>query len=149
MKLEASPKRIRPIKPNSKAIQLLKYVWQNQYNIVKLKNKIKLKKKKLADKDFQVINKILFNEVKENRLIIHEKEGNVSRYTEQQNKTKQKFQKCNIAFKKKKKTLNGDDRVKLQLMLARSIEIMHIKNIENQFSSVHFSRSVMSDSATP
>ena len=66
----------------------MKYVWQNQYNIVKLKNKIKLKKKKLADKDFQVINKILFNEVKENRLIIHEKEGNVSRYTEQQNKTK-------------------------------------------------------------
>ena len=63
-------------------------IWQNQYNIVKLKNKIKLKKKKLADKDFQVINKILFNEVKENRLIIHEKEGNVSRYTEQQNKTK-------------------------------------------------------------
>ena len=103
MKLEASPKRLRPIKTNSKAIQLLKYVWQNQYNIVKLKNKIKLQKKTLADKDFQVINKILFNEVKENRLIIHEKEGNVSRYTEQQNNTKLKFQKCNIAFKKKKK----------------------------------------------
>ena len=41
-----------------------------------------------------------------------------------------------ILHLKKKKTLNGDDRVKLQLMLARSIEIMHIKNIENQFSSV-------------
>ena len=50
-------------------------------------------------------------------------------------KRNSRTEKCNIALKKKK-TLNGDDRVKLQLMLARSIEIMHIKNIENQFSSV-------------